>query len=83
MSDGRADPDEKLIRMANQIARFMETKPHDEGVKGVAGHINDYWEPRMREKFLALASGDPRGEEIRPLVRDALPLIRRPVAEPG
>ncbi len=34
-------PHEKLITMANQIARFMESKPHEEGVSGLASHIND------------------------------------------
>ena len=48
----------KLITMAIQIARFMESKPHAEGVTGLAGHINDFWEPRMRRALaLRLATG--------------------------
>ena len=43
-----ATPHAKLIYMANQIAKFMESKPHDEGVAGLSAHINDFWEPRMR-----------------------------------
>ena len=68
---------EKLIRMANQIATFMETKPHDEGVAGLAGHINDFWEPRMRRQFFALI--DAGGAGFRPLVIEAAKQIRRPV----
>lgn len=68
----------KLITMANQIARFMESKPHDEGVAGLAGHINDYWEPRMRRQLFALI--DSGGAGLRPLVLEAAPQIRRPLA---
>jgi len=69
---------EKLAYMANQIARFMESKPHAEGVAGFASHINDFWEPRMRTQFFALI--DAGGAGLRPLVLEAAPLIRRPVA---
>ena len=61
---------DKLITMANQIARFMESKPHDEGVAGLAGHINDFWEPRMRRQIVAhLAAG---GEGLAELPRAAV-----------
>ena len=43
------DAHTKLIYMANQIAKFMESKPHDEGLAGLTSHINDFWEPRMRK----------------------------------
>ena len=45
-------PHGKLVYMANQIAKFMESKPHDEGVAGLSSHINDFWEPRMRRHLL-------------------------------
>ena len=67
---------DKIIRMANQIALFMESKPHDEGVAGLAAHINDFWEPRMRREFFALL--DAGGAGMRPLVIDAATQIRRP-----
>lgn len=69
---------DKLIIMANQIARFMETKPHAEGVQGLAGHINDFWEPRMRRQLFELLDGGVEG--FRPLVLEAASLIRRPAA---
>ena len=68
----------KLITMANQIARFMESKPHAEGVEGLANHINDFWEPRMRRQLFELL--DQGGEGLRPLVLDAAEKIRRPAA---
>ncbi len=67
---------EKMIHMANQIATFFTTKPHAEGVTGVAEHINAYWEPRMRNQFFALVEG---GAAFHPLVMEAVPLVRRPV----
>lgn len=69
----------KLVRMANQIAAFMETKPHDEGVAGLAGHINDFWEPRMRRQFFELIDAGEAG--FKPLVIEAAKHIRRPVAQ--
>jgi len=64
--------------MANQIAKFMESKPHDEGVAGLAAHINDFWEPRMRRHLFEVL--DAGGQGLRPLVVEAAARIRRPVA---
>lgn len=75
-----SNTDERLVRMANQIALFMETKPPEEAPAGLAAHINDYWEPRMRLRLLDLAENNA-DTAMRPLVREALPLIRRPTDE--
>lgn len=69
---------EKITRMANQIATFMESKPHAEGLELCASHINDFWEPRMRRELFAIL--DAGGEGLRPLVIEASAQIRRPVA---
>lgn len=71
------DPHTKLIYMANQIAKFMESKPHDEGVDSLASHINDFWEPRMRTHLFEVL--DAGGAGLRPLVLEAAGQIRRPV----
>jgi len=68
---------EKLAHMANQIAIFFESKPHDEGVEGGAAHINAFWEPRMRRQLFEMI--DAGGTGLRPLLREAAALIRRPV----
>ena len=68
---------EKMIHMANQIAIFFESKPHAEGVSGVAMHISDFWEPRMRNQFFALI--DAGAEGFRPLVLQAAAKVRRPL----
>ncbi len=71
-------PTDKLIYMANQIARFMESKPHDEGRMLLASHINDFWEPRMRRHLFSVI--DAGGTGLRPLVMDAAPTIKRPAS---
>jgi formate dehydrogenase subunit delta len=72
------DPHTKLIYMANQIAKFMESKPHDEGVALLACHINDFWEPRMRTHLYQVL--DAGGQGLRPRGLEAAVNIRRPVA---
>ncbi len=76
-----ARPHSRLIRMANQIGTFMLSKPHDEGVAGVAEHINRFWEPRMRRQFFEVVDGG--GEGLLTIVLEAAPRVRRPApAEP-
>jgi formate dehydrogenase subunit delta len=70
---------EKITRMANDIAKFMESKPHDEGMTLLAAHINDFWDPRMRRQLFEIL--DAGGAGLRPLVLDAAGVIRRPAAE--
>ena len=67
---------DKLRVMTNQIATFFRSKPRDEGVAGVAEHINKFWEPRMRRQlFEMIESGEPGFDE---LVLEAVPKVRRP-----
>ena len=76
--DATHDPHSKLIYMANQIATFMESKPHQEGLDGLSSHINDFWEPRMRKHLFEVL--DAGGSGLRPLVIEAATGIRRPSA---
>ncbi|MFT6773728.1 MAG: formate dehydrogenase subunit delta [Paracoccaceae bacterium] len=68
--------DDKMIRMANQIAGFFATQPGAGQAGDVAAHINDFWEPRMRAVLLAYVSGGGAGLDA--LVIAAVPQIRRP-----
>jgi formate dehydrogenase subunit delta len=70
---------EKITRMANDIAKFMESKPHEEGMTLLASHVNDFWDPRMRRQLFEIL--DAGGAGLRPLVVDAAGAIRRPKAE--
>jgi formate dehydrogenase subunit delta len=63
------DTREKLVRMANQIGTFFNSKPHEEGVAGVAEHINKFWEPRMRRQFFEVV--DAGGGGLLPIVLEA------------
>ena len=66
-----------LIKMANQIGAFFEAMPdHEQAARDVASHILRTWEPRMRSHFLEhiAAAGEA---ELKVVVRDALPLIRK------
>ena len=76
MSHDRKSTADKLVYMANQIAAFFQNMPHDEAVEGVARHINDFWEPRMRRQFFEIL--DSGGAGLMPLVIEAADRIRRP-----
>lgn len=67
--------DADLIRMANQIADFFDVYPHDQAVNGVKAHIEQFWEPRMRDSFDAIV--DRGGEGLRPLALEAGRLLHR------
>lgn len=65
-----------IVRMANQIATFFKSYSHAEAIPEIAGHINNFWEPRMRSQFFTLLEKSDSGFE--PLVIEASKLVRRP-----
>ena len=78
---------DRLVYMANQIGAFFASQKHDRAVPGIAKHIKDFWDPRMRAMMEDhLARG---GEGLAPLVFEALktlPPVKRadiPVARPS
>jgi formate dehydrogenase subunit delta len=66
----------KIIRMSNQIATYFASRPQGERAAGIASHINDFWEPRMRSQLLALLA--ERGDAFKADVVASMPLIRKP-----
>ncbi|MER8499890.1 MULTISPECIES: formate dehydrogenase subunit delta [unclassified Mesorhizobium] len=72
---------EKLVRMANQIAAFFHSKPREQGIAGIAEHINKFWEPRMRRQLFEML--DSGREGFNELVVAAAPRIKRPGAPEG
>lgn len=74
--EDRMSTKQKLVYMANQIATFFDSKPHEEGVAGIADHINKFWDPRMRRQFFELV--DSGGIGMKPTVIEASATIRRP-----
>jgi formate dehydrogenase subunit delta len=61
-------PLEKLVMMANQIAQYFSSYPHDQAVAGTASHIESYWSPKMIADLKA-ALDDVK---VSPIVREAL-----------
>lgn len=74
--DHSAMVEAKIIRMANQIATYFDSRPEPERVAGIASHINDFWEPRMRTQLLDLLVR--KSDAFKPLVVAGLPFIRKP-----
>jgi formate dehydrogenase subunit delta len=65
---------EDMIHMANQIAAFFASYPHDEAVAGVQDHLQKFWEKRMRRQIIQyVAEG---GAGLHPLVLDAVKRLK-------
>lgn len=59
-----------MVHKANQIALFFASYPHDEAVAGVANHLKQFWEPRMRRQVISyVAEG---GEGLHPIAKEAV-----------
>ena len=55
-------PNDKLVRMANQIALFFRSYPENEAVAGIHNHIVAFWTPKMRRDIEDYA--DEAGERF-------------------
>jgi formate dehydrogenase subunit delta len=65
---------EKLVYMANQIARNFEAIGHEAAAQATADHIASFWDPRM--KALIFAHLDQGGGDLAPSAADALRQLR-------
>jgi formate dehydrogenase subunit delta len=64
---------DRLIKMANQIATFFATQPGDQAAKATAEHIRSFWDPRMRRGIMEhVAAG---GEGLDPVALTAVRLL--------
>ena len=64
---------ERLVYMANQIARNFDTLGHDAAARATADHIASFWDPRMRAQiFACLEDG---GTELVATARAAIELL--------
>lgn len=67
---------EKMVNMVNRIAAFFKSQPGGDPAEKIAGHLNDFWEPRMRRQLIAyIAEG---GAGLDPLVIAARDHLREP-----
>lgn len=65
---------ENIARMANDIAIFHTSYPAEEGRQMLAEHINKFWPPSMRSRFLDMVTDDP--SVFHPLVVESAGMVR-------
>lgn len=76
--------DDKLVYMANQIARNFQALGHDHAVAATEDHIITFWDPRMKSRILALAA--MQGAALAPIAAAAVARLRagiEPVPQTG
>src|SRR5437868_3427781 len=59
-----------LNRMANQIAEFFRPYPKSEALHGIAKHVHNTWNPRMRDTMKVIIEAGEEGLE--PLFVEAM-----------
>lgn len=65
-----------LVKMANNIASFFEAEPDaSKGAKGIAEHLRNFWDPRMRHQILSHAD-EHEGDGLKEIVLEALRIHR-------
>lgn len=63
---------QNLIHMVNQIGGFFESMPdREEAVLGIADHLHNFWEPRMRSQLLDYVDAE-NGKDLKPIVLSAI-----------
>ena len=67
--------DQKLVRMANQIAGFFDSYPEATAIEGVREHISKFWSAKMRAAVVHIAAGD-EGGALAPTVVKAVKLLK-------
>lgn len=64
---------DRLVHMANQIARFFVTQPGGKAAEAIANHLVKFWDPRMRDAIIAYAKSG--GEGLDPPAAAAINLL--------
>ena len=67
---------DRLIYMANQIARNVAALGEAEAVAMTADHIRAFWDPAMKRRIAALAAARP--EALSPIAAAAIERIAAP-----
>ena len=70
---------EHLVHMANDIGHFFAAEPkRADAIAGIAGHMQRFWDPRMKRQILAhLQAG---GEGLEELPREAVASLKHETA---
>jgi formate dehydrogenase subunit delta len=61
---------EKIVMMANQIAKNMAVRGEEKAIPAVADHIKKFWDPRMRATAAKVL--DAGGKGLTPIAKAAL-----------
>jgi len=72
---------EKLVHMANQIATFFASQPREDQVARVAGHLRDFWDPRMRAQLIEIVEAGRA--DLSPIAAAAVATLRAPEPAEG
>jgi formate dehydrogenase subunit delta len=73
---------QRLIHMANDIARFYRAEPDREAaVNGVLTHLQRFWDPRMRREIRA--HWEQGGADLDELVHTAVARLEVSIARSG
>lgn len=63
---------DNLVRMANRIGEFFAAMPDPhEAEAGIAGHLQRFWDPRMRREIVAYVE-QQGGKDLSAEVREAI-----------
>ena len=65
---------ERLVYMANQIAKNLATMGVEKAAVETADHIHAFWDPRM--KSMIFARLDAGGEGLDPIALEAIHMLR-------
>lgn len=65
-----------MVHKVNQIALFFASYPHEEAVEGIANHLRQFWEPRMRRQIISFVNEG--GEGLHELAREAVTRLAVP-----
>jgi len=74
-------PAERLVYMANQIARNLAAQGDDVAALAVADHIAAFWDPRMKAQIFAMEDGEQHAG-LEPIAARAVALLRDRGARP-
>jgi len=62
-----------LIRMLNRIGDFFAAMPdRDQAMQGIADHVKQFWELRMRQQLAQMLEDPFHAAEIKPIILEAL-----------
>ena len=65
---------DKLVYMANQIGKFFAHQGEEKAAAGIASHIAQFWDPRMRKEIFAHL--DAGGVGLDPFARKAVESLK-------